>query len=52
MCDGAAPTRTAISPNSGREAGGAFVTLTGTNLDPDASISTVTFGPNEAPSTE
>ncbi len=48
----AAPTLTAISPNSGPEAGGSNVTLTGTNLDPDASITTVTFGPNEAPSVD
>ena len=48
----ASPTLTAISPNSGPEAGGSDVTLTGTNLDPDASITTVTFGPNEAPSVD
>jgi IPT/TIG domain len=48
----ASPTLTAISPNSGPEAGGSDVTLTGTNLDPDASITTVTFGSNEAPSVD
>lgn len=44
----AAPTLTGISPLEGPEGGGTSVTLTGTDLTPDASITVIRFGANDA----